>query len=86
VEIHVYDTYARKKNGEVIHFDVFLPERDNDKAFECAKEYLEQIGEDSNSFDQKNCRFCHSQEASEEVAEEINNNGHYIYKMEGCPK
>lgn len=86
MEIHVYDTYSRRKNGEIIHFDVFTPDADDDKAFEYAKNYLNEIGEDSSVLRQNNCRYCHSEIARSDVVEEIEEKGYYIYKMEGCPK
>ena len=34
MKIDVYDTYATSKNGNIMHFDVFIPNGENgDKAF-----------------------------------------------------
>lgn len=87
MKIYVYDTYAKSKKGHVMHFDVFTADRDDDKAFKYAKEYLTSVGEDPDaSLTQKNCRYCHSEIADDDLAAEIKEKGHFIYKMEGCPR
>jgi len=42
----VYDTYVRKKDGDVMHFDVVVEAKTpHEKAIEYGKEYLESVGE-----------------------------------------
>jgi len=85
MEVHVYDTYGRGQDGRLIHFDVLIAEQDDNKAFELAKSYMASIGEDgADSLEQRNCRFCHSEPAGDELAAFIQESGHYILKMEGC--
>lgn len=86
MEIFVYDTYAKAKNGDLMHFDVFINERNDDKAYEYAKKWLDEIGADAELLKQEHCSFCHSQPIDQpEIAKEIEENGRFIYKMEGCP-
>ena len=84
MEIHVYDTYVRAKDGHIMHFDVFTGVKDDQKAVEYAKEWLTSIGEGNATITSEECRFCHSQGGSPEVEEAIEKSGYYIYKMEGC--
>lgn len=84
MEIHVYDTYVRAKDGRIMHFDVFTSVKDGQKAVEYAKEWLTSINESEAVITSKECRFCHSQNASPDVAEAIEKTGYFIYKMEGC--
>ncbi len=84
MEIHVYDTYVKAKDGHIMHFDVFTAVRDEKKAIEYAKQWLASIGEGDAVVTSKECRFCHSQGAPADVIETINKNGYFIYKMEGC--
>lgn len=84
MEIHVYDTYVKAKDGHIMHFDVFTAVRDEKKAIEYAKQWLASIGEGDAVVTSKECRFCHSQGAPADVIEAINKNGYFIYKMEGC--
>ena len=34
MEIHVYDTYVRAKDGHIMHFDVFTSVKDEEKSVE----------------------------------------------------
>ena len=85
MEIYVYDTYVKAKNGDTMHFDVYSGVRDDAKAVEQAKQWLETIGEGDAVITSKECLFCHSQGAPPQVENEIKEKGFYIYKMEGCP-
>ena len=40
MEVHVYDTYVKAKDGRTMHFDVITSEKDHDKALGYAKEWL----------------------------------------------
>ncbi len=86
MEIDVYDTYAKARNGSVLHFDVFVTRGlDKDLAFQYAKKWLLSIDEDPENLDQSRCRFCHFQQANPAVQKAIQEQGHYILQMEGCP-
>ncbi len=82
---YVYDTYVKTKDGRLMHFDVIIDKKDDAKAIECAKEWLNSIGEKGVEVSSKECQFCHSEVGSPEIEKEIKNKGYYIYKMEGCP-
>ncbi|MDO9372502.1 MAG: DUF2024 family protein [Gammaproteobacteria bacterium] len=84
MQIHVYDTYVKAKDGGTMHFDVFTEVKDDQKAVEYAKQWLISIGEGDAVISSKECRFCHSQGAPDNVVEAINKDGYFIYKMEGC--
>ena len=45
MEVHVYDTYVKAKDGHTMHFDVITSEKDHDKALGYAKEWLTSIDE-----------------------------------------
>ncbi len=84
MQIHVYDTYVKAKDGHVMHFDVFTAVKDDQKAVDYAREWLVSIDEADATITSKECKFCHSQSAPPNVVDEINKSGYYIYKMEGC--
>lgn len=84
MQIHVYDTYVKAKDGHIMHFDVFTAVKDDQKAIDYAKEWLTSIGEEDAVVTSRECNFCHSQSAPPDVIEAISTNGYYIYKMEGC--
>lgn len=84
MDIHVYDTYVKAKDGHTMHFDVFTAVKDDQQAIKFAKEWLISIGEGKAVITSKECNFCHIQSASSNVVEAINKDGYFIYKMEGC--
>lgn len=85
MKIFVFDTYVKARDSHTMHFDVFLPENDAEKAVGFAKQWLASIGEHDSIVTNRECRYCHSEEASDDVAEQISRQGYFIYQMEGCP-
>jgi hypothetical protein len=84
MQMHVYDTYVKAKDGHTMHFDVFTAVKDDPKAVEYAKQWLASIGEENATVTSRECSFCHSQSAPPNVVDAINKEGYFIYKMEGC--
>ena len=84
MEIHVYDTYVKAKDGHTMHFDVITSKKDHDKAIDYAKKWLSSIGEVEASVTTQECQFCHSQGSTEPVEQAIEQDGFFIQKMEGC--
>jgi uncharacterized protein DUF2024 len=86
MECAVYDTYVKKKDGKIMHFDVIVEASTaHEKAIEYGKEYLASVGQSEQKMTQEECQFCHIQEAPSTVANDISSRGYYIQKMEGCP-
>lgn len=84
MDIHVYDTYVKAKDGHTMHFDVFTTVKDDKLAVQYAKLWLASIGEDNAIITSKECSFCHTQNAPNDIVDTIKKHGYYIYKMEGC--
>jgi hypothetical protein len=86
MECAVYDTYVTKKDGKIMYFDVIVEAKTpHEKAIEYGKEFLEEVGQGTQTMTQEECQFCHVQEAPPVVAKDIENKGYFIQKMEGCP-
>ncbi len=85
ITAHVFDTYATTAHGKIMHFDVVIDQNNPELALASAKQWLQSIGEDSTGLTQKNCVYCHSAQAPDQVRAEINQNGFAILKLEGCP-
>lgn len=83
---HIFDTYAKTRKGLIMHFDVVLDENDQQKAIDCAKQWLVSIGQVDAILTEENCYFCHSAEAPPELREQMKSRGYAIVKLEGCPK
>ncbi|MET0242501.1 MAG: DUF2024 family protein [Flavitalea sp.] len=86
MKVSVWDTYVKKKNGSVMHFDILVPEEVTDEKIilELGRKYLETKNEDGQHLTSKECRFCHQEVATEEMENVISENGYYIIEMEGC--
>lgn len=87
MQIDVFDTYVTTTDGKRLHFDVFLPsgKQQEGLAQQYAKEWLESIGVQPQDVRQESCTYCHSEAANPKVQQHIEQHGHFIYQMEGCP-
>ena len=86
MKIDVFDTYAKAKDGHIMHFDVFVKEgTSSEQTFLYAQEWLNEIGEDGENLEQSRCNFCHTGKANPGVESAINHKGYFVLQMEGCP-
>ena len=85
MKVAVFDTYVRTGAGEILHFDVLLPESDGQYAEAYARRWVQEIGLPAASVQLEVCRFCHSEIPSPEVTQQIRQQGYSILQMEGCP-
>jgi lipopolysaccharide biosynthesis regulator YciM len=84
MQINVYDTYVKAGDGHTMHFDVYTAIKDEKKAVEYARKFVDSKGEKNAKVTASECQFCHSQSTTPEIEAEIKKNGYYIYKMGGC--
>lgn len=86
MEIAVFDTYVKKTDGKIMHFDVIVPAGANpEDVYKFGREYLQRVGQGNQRLTHRECRFCHVETASATLEQELNANGYYIYEMDGCP-
>ena len=84
MELQVFDTYVKGKNGE-IHIDILVPKgKDINFALDSGKKFLKTINEEGAELTTKECRFCHITDASEIHQKEVETQGYAIIKMSGC--
>lgn len=88
MQVAVWDTYVKKKNGSVIHFDIIVPEdlKNKERIFIYGKQFTTSIGEMNAKLDAEECQYCHIEQPSDEIVNSINENGYYILEMEEIPK
>jgi hypothetical protein len=85
MEVAVWDTYVKRKDGRVMHFDIIVEANTpKEKVFEYGKEYLKSKGEEKQKLTSRECKFCHVEEASKEIEKSIKEKGYYIYEIENC--
>lgn len=86
MEVDVWDTYVKKKDGRIMHFDILVPSqlKDEETIYTFGKEYLQSKGQADQPLSASQCRFCHVEEASSEMVESINRMGYYIVEISNC--
>lgn len=86
MKVAVWDTYVTKQDGNVMHFDIIAPseQKDENAIYGFGREYLKTKGQQNQALTSKECKFCHIEEASEEIKAGIANKGYYIMEMQGC--
>ncbi len=86
MKIDVYDSYANRVDGRLMHFDVFIKAgTPSDTALRHGREWLSSIGENPAGLQQSRCNFCHTEVANPEVQIMVERQGFFILQMEGCP-
>ena len=85
--VAVWDTYAHKTDGSVMHFDIIVPVdlKDEDKIYEFGRHYLKAKGYPEATINAERCQFCHIEETSEEITKTISKQGFYILEMDDIP-
>jgi hypothetical protein len=88
MNIAVWDTYVKREKGSVMHFDILAPDemRDAQKIYEYGKRFLASKNEAEARLDIEECRFCHIEEATEEMKQSIAEQGYHIIEMEEIPE
>lgn len=87
MKVAVWDTYAKKENGNVLHFDIIAPENITDKLqiFNYGNEYLTSVKE-TGQITSEECQYCHIENPSDEIINAIQQKGFFILEMEEIPK
>jgi hypothetical protein len=83
----VWDSYLKKANGNVLHFDVVVPASSSETAivYKYAYEYLKSRGIDGADINVKNCQFCHIERMTDKMKSDIESRGFHIIEMDEIP-
>lgn len=86
MKIAVWDTYVKKQDNELMHFDILVSASVKDSAivYNYGKSYLESKGIYNVKISSEECQLCHIEKASEEVETKIKKQGFSIIEMENC--
>jgi Domain of unknown function (DUF2024) len=86
MKIAVWDTYVSKRDGNVMHFDIFVAEelKDSEMVYSFGKEYLKSKNQEGQPLTSEECKFCHIETMKPEWKEIILKQGYFIYEMENC--
>ncbi len=87
MKVAVWDTYVKKENGNVLHFDIIVPQNITDESliFDYGKEYLTSI-QTNGKITSEECQYCHIESPSNEIITAIEQKGYYILEMEEISK
>ncbi|RDK89192.1 DUF2024 family protein [Marinirhabdus gelatinilytica] len=86
MKIAIWDTYVQRKDGKTMHFDILVPRdlKDEQTIFDFGKNYLQSKQFSTGELTAGECRFCHIENATQEMIESIKKNGYAIIEMENC--
>jgi len=86
MKIAVWDTYVKRANGNIMHFDILVPVyvTDEKAVFRFGMDYLKTKSFQTNQITSKECRLCHIEHASEQIVTAIEKNGYSIIEIENC--
>jgi Domain of unknown function (DUF2024) len=86
MKVAVWDTYVKKKDDHVMHFDILVPDWLVDEAviYAFGKQFLKLKNQPEQPLTVNECHYCHIEEANETVLNDIITNGFSIIEMEGC--
>ena len=86
MKVAVWDTYVRRLDGKLMHFDILVPDtlKDTEVIFGYGKEYLSSKSFQTGKLSAKECAFCHIEIAPTPVIDGITEKGYYIIEMENC--
>jgi hypothetical protein len=84
MQVHVYDTHVRTRDGRYLHFDVLVQPNDASRAEHFATHWLASRGIQAADVQASRCQFCHSELSSPAVEAALHGQGYAIVELEGC--
>jgi len=86
MKVSVWDTYVKREGGKIMHFDILVPNKlKNEKIiYSYGQEFLKSKPFYTGELSSKECRFCHIEQATDEMITLIKRNGFFILEMENC--
>ena len=86
MQLAVWDTYVKKKDDGLMHFDIIVPTTMNEPEiiYEYGRQYLVSKGQAGQPISSNECKFCHIESVKPEWEQEINRTGYFIFEMQNC--
>lgn len=86
MKVSVWDTYVKREGSKIMHFDILVPSelKDEKNIYGYGKEFLKSKSFHTGELSSKECVFCHIEQATDEIINQIKRNGFYIIEMENC--
>jgi Domain of unknown function (DUF2024) len=86
MNVAVWDTHVKKKDNGLMHFDIIVPMdiTNADEIYAFGHLYLSEKQKTGSILSSNECKFCHIENASEQIILSIKQKGYFILEMEGC--
>jgi hypothetical protein len=86
MKVAVWDTYVKRKDGLTMHFDIIVPQelKEEKQIYEFGKRYLQNKDVLTEQLSSKECNYCHIEEASDSVLNDIKSKGFHIVELKNC--
>jgi len=86
MKVAVWDTYVHREDGLIMHFDILVPNNivDEKTIFEYGRTYLKAKPFKTGNLTSNECQFCHIEQATEAIINNIEKAGFHIIEMEHC--
>lgn len=86
MKVSVWDTFVQREGRKVMHFDIIVPSEvaDEETIFGFGKQYLKTKPFTTKHLTVNECRFCHIEQANEQIISFIQNVGYHIIEIENC--
>ena len=86
MKVAVWDTYVKRNDGKIMHFDLLVSAHitHEQTILNFGKDYLGTKTFKTDTLNTKGCRLCHYEQASEEIILSIKNKGYHIIEIENC--
>ena len=86
MKVAVWDTYVLREDGNLMHFDILVPNHvtDEETIFNYGKTYLNDKPFKIGKLTSSECKFCHIEQATEAIINNIEKVGFHIIEMEHC--
>ena len=88
MKVAVWDTYVKRKDRSITHFDILVDAslKDEKQILGFGKQYLLSIAEPQAMISTNECQFCHMEEPTEEVLRDIAKQNYHIIKLHEIPE
>jgi hypothetical protein len=86
MKVSVYETYLKKEDGSIMHFDIILPAtvKKPELVYAIVKIYLEKKGHSNLEITGEECTFSLYQDAHKDWKPDLEKQGYHIVEFEGC--
>ena len=83
--VAIFDTYVKRPEKGMMHFDIVVPTgTEPAKVYNFGLDYLKSKNVEASYFSSKLCNFCHVEEPTDLMKQDIQNKGYHIIEMTGC--